>query len=200
MKRTIIFFFLLSGCFILAMGCAPQQASPEVNEENTVSEEPIQEATPEPEVEEPEVEEPEVETEAYVNVEAEVEVAEVEVEVAEEQDESLENILFDFDKSLIRVYYKKLLDDFSGRVSDKSSVEIVISGHADERGSNEYNLALGERRALAVKEYLIILGFSSENIRTRTFGEEFPIAFGKDKSSWNLNRRAETLVLYYSIN
>ena len=67
---------------------------------------------------------------------------------------------------------------------------VIVEGHADERGSREYNLALGERRALAVRDYLISLGVDPAVIQTRSFGEEQPDDMGHDESAWRKNRRA----------
>jgi peptidoglycan-associated lipoprotein len=66
-----------------------------------------------------------------------------------------------------------------------------VEGNCDERGSNEYNLALGERRALAVRAYLVNLGIDAGRIQTKSLGEERPVALGHDESSWQQNRRAE---------
>lgn len=68
---------------------------------------------------------------------------------------------------------------------------VVVEGHGDERGSREYNLGLGERRALAVRDYLISLGVDSSVIYTKTFGEEMPADMGHDEGAWRKNRRAE---------
>lgn len=67
---------------------------------------------------------------------------------------------------------------------------VIVEGHADERGSREYNLALGERRALAVRDYLISLGVDSATIQTKSYGEEMPEDMGHDESAWRKNRRA----------
>jgi len=67
---------------------------------------------------------------------------------------------------------------------------VIVEGHADERGSREYNLALGERRALAVRDYLISLGVDPAVIQTKSYGEEMPENNGHDEASWRMNRRA----------
>jgi len=67
---------------------------------------------------------------------------------------------------------------------------VIVEGHADERGSREYNLALGERRALAVRDYLISLGVNSAAIQTKSYGEEMPENMGHDETAWRANRRA----------
>ncbi len=68
---------------------------------------------------------------------------------------------------------------------------LVVEGHCDERGSNEYNLSLGENRALAVRSYLVNMGISSDRIQTRSYGEEKPAVMGMDESAWGMNRRCE---------
>ncbi len=67
---------------------------------------------------------------------------------------------------------------------------VIVEGHADERGSREYNLALGERRALAVRDYLIVLGVDASVIHTKSLGEEMPDDMGHDEAAWRKNRRA----------
>ncbi len=73
-------------------------------------------------------------------------------------------------------------------------ITVTIEGHADERGTREYNLALGDRRANAAREYLVALGISPQRIRTVTFGKERPACPGSDNSAWKCNRRAVTSV------
>ena len=68
---------------------------------------------------------------------------------------------------------------------------LIIEGHCDERGSNEYNLALGENRALAVRSYLVNMGVAADRIQTVSFGEEKPAVMGMDESAWSMNRRCE---------
>ncbi|MBX9897412.1 MAG: peptidoglycan-associated lipoprotein Pal [Qipengyuania sp.] len=76
-----------------------------------------------------------------------------------------------------------------------SNVNFTVEGHADERGTREYNLALGERRANAAKNYLVSLGIPAERIRTVSYGKERPVALGSDEGSWAQNRRAATVVI-----
>lgn len=75
------------------------------------------------------------------------------------------------------------------------AVTFTIEGHADERGTREYNLALGERRANAAKNYLVSLGIPAERIRTLSYGKERPVAMGSDEGAWAQNRRAATVVV-----
>ena len=71
----------------------------------------------------------------------------------------------------------------------------TVEGHADERGTRDYNLALGERRANAAKNYLVSLGVAADRISTVSYGKERPVALGSDEASWAQNRRAVTVVL-----
>ena len=75
------------------------------------------------------------------------------------------------------------------------NVRITVEGHCDERGTREYNLALGDRRANAAKNYLVARGVDAGRIRTISYGKERPLALGSDESSWAQNRRAVTVVL-----
>ncbi len=108
---------------------------------------------------------------------------------------TIENVLFEFDRSYLRSDFKEQLRKDFADLEDKGQTEVLIAGHADERGSNEYNLALGERRAYAVKRYLVSLGFVSENVRIISYGEEKPLDRGHSETSWEKNRRAESKVL-----
>ncbi len=104
----------------------------------------------------------------------------------------LESVYFDFDRSVIRDDQKPTLrGNSSAIVSNTSWRTVVIEGHCDERGSEEYNLALGERRANAVRRYLIDLGVPASRLRTVSFGEAKPAVRGHDESAWRYNRRSE---------
>ncbi len=104
----------------------------------------------------------------------------------------LKSVYFEFDRFDIREDAKPVLRaNAQGIKSNSRWGSIIIEGHCDERGSEEYNLALGERRANAVKRYLIDLGVASSRLRTVTFGEAKPAVMGHDESAWRYNRRAE---------
>ena len=102
----------------------------------------------------------------------------------------LETIYFDFDRFDIRADARPVLRANAAAVADAAG-RVTIEGHCDERGSAEYNLALGERRANAVKRYLVDLGVSSSKLSTVSFGEERPAVQGHDESAWRYNRRAD---------
>ena len=105
------------------------------------------------------------------------------------QDE-LNKVYFDFDKSIIKPQFAKILDEHAKFLLAHPAYSIMIEGHADERGSMTYNLALGERRALAVKNYLQAKGVQSLQLYTISFGEGKLAALGHDAKSHQLNRRA----------
>jgi peptidoglycan-associated lipoprotein len=100
-------------------------------------------------------------------------------------------IHFDFDKSVIRPDDAGVLDQKVAILRANPNLRIRISGHCDERGSAEYNLALGNRRANASKQYLVSHGVEAARIETVSYGEERPIAQGHDESAWAQNRRDE---------
>ena len=102
----------------------------------------------------------------------------------------LKDIFFDFDKSLIRPDAKKTLDENVRWLKGNPNATITIEGHCDERGTREYNLGLGERRAKATREYLVATGIDAKRIKTISYGKERPFAPGHDESAWKLSRRA----------
>jgi len=104
----------------------------------------------------------------------------------------LETVYFDFDRYEIRSDARTRLRGNADAIKANVSWGVItIEGHCDERGSEEYNLALGERRANAVKRYLVDLGVPSSRLRTVSFGEAKPAVVGHDESAWRYNRRAE---------
>lgn len=104
----------------------------------------------------------------------------------------LKTIYFDFDRATIRDDMKAPLRANADKILEHAAWgEIIIEGHCDERGSEEYNFALGERRAATVKKYLVALGVPAERLETVSFGESQPAVQGHDESAWRYNRRAE---------
>jgi peptidoglycan-associated lipoprotein len=100
-------------------------------------------------------------------------------------------IHFDYDRSDVRSGDQGTLDQKVAILRANPDLRIRISGHCDERGSDEYNLALGNRRANAAKQYLVTQGIDAGRIETVSFGEERPVAMGRDEDSWAQNRRDE---------
>jgi len=105
-------------------------------------------------------------------------------------------VQFAYDSSQVAPAERNKIDAVADALRSDRTAGLIIEGHCDERGSREYNLALGERRGLAVRAYLIGLGVDGTRIQTKSFGEEQPVAFGHDESSWQKNRRA-AFVLFY---
>ena len=100
-------------------------------------------------------------------------------------------IHFDLDKSNIRTEDAGVLDQKVAILQANPDLKIRIGGHCDERGSDEYNLALGNRRAQAAKQYLVSHGIDASRIETQSWGEEKPLVDGHDESAWSQNRRDE---------
>lgn len=100
-------------------------------------------------------------------------------------------IYFAYDSSDLDADSQAIAEAHAGYLSNNPSTKVVLEGHADERGTREYNLALGERRAQSVADVLIALGVSAANIEIVSYGEENPVAEGHDDSAWQLNRRVE---------
>lgn len=100
-------------------------------------------------------------------------------------------IYFDFDRAEIKPEYRQLIQAHAEYLTANSGTRVVLEGHTDERGSREYNMGLGERRANAVRSFFTLQGVSSGQIETVSFGEERPVAMGQNEDSWRLNRRVE---------
>lgn len=98
---------------------------------------------------------------------------------------------FDFDQSDIKSESKTMLRTHASYLSTNSGASVVLEGFADDRGTVEYNLALGERRAVAVRRFLMANGASADQISVVSYGEERPVAFGQNEASWAKNRRVE---------
>lgn len=106
----------------------------------------------------------------------------------------LRDIHFDYDSYAIKVSEMEILSGIIGWLRDHPGTHLLVEGHCDERGSNEYNLALGEQRALAVRQYIIDQGIQSQRIQTISYGEERPIDPGSNEAAWSQNRRAHFLI------
>ena len=100
-------------------------------------------------------------------------------------------IYFDFDSSEVRADFTDIVARHALILANDPAVRVRLEGHADERGSREYNIGLGERRAQSVRRMLMIQGASASQIATVSFGEERPVALGSDEDSWAQNRRVE---------
>ncbi|MDB9752001.1 peptidoglycan-associated lipoprotein Pal [Gammaproteobacteria bacterium] len=106
---------------------------------------------------------------------------------------SVRVIYFEYDSSEIRSEYRSVIENHSEYLSENVGTTVTLEGHADELGSREYNLALGERRAKSIKQQMMLLGVSSSQVRLVSYGEERPEVDGHDEVSWQKNRRVEIL-------
>ena len=104
---------------------------------------------------------------------------------------SKRSVYFDYDSNAVKDEYRGLVTAHSRYLADKRDSRIRIEGNCDERGSREYNLALGQRRAESVKKVMTVLGVSDGRIETTSYGEEKPVAMGHDEAAWAQNRRAD---------
>jgi len=106
----------------------------------------------------------------------------------------LSTVYFGFDSSTLDSATKAQVEANAEYLKANTNVDIQIEGHCDERGGRQYNLALGERRAKAVRDHLVALGVQSKRITTVSYGNERPKAEGNDESSWSQNRRANFVI------
>jgi peptidoglycan-associated lipoprotein len=104
---------------------------------------------------------------------------------------SKRSIYFELDSNVVKEEFKPLVAAHARYLQQNRGQKMAVQGHADERGSREYNLALGQRRADAVKQMMTLLGAQSDQIETVSFGEEKPKSTGHDEASWSENRRAD---------
>jgi peptidoglycan-associated lipoprotein len=186
MKRSFVFVLLLAIGLIL-VGCSQRkvvQPEPALQQQPTV--------TPQKTTERP----AEVKPEEKITEEqlAKIETKEEPTKYIEESG-LFEDIHFDYDMYDIRPDAKPVLQNIASWLIKNKSVKILIEGHCDERGTNEYNLALGDRRAKAARDYLIALGVASNRIEMLSYGEEKPLCIEHTEECWAKNRRAHFVVL-----
>ena len=108
--------------------------------------------------------------------------------------EAGDRVFFDFDKYNLKADARGTLEKQAAWLKKWPAVTITVEGHCDERGTREYNLALGERRANSVKDYLVALGVNPSRIKTISYGKERPVALGSNETAWAQNRRGVTMV------
>ena len=171
MKRYgVLFLVLMLAALMVLPACSKKEAAP-VEEDIT----PAEEVPPPPP--------PPVEEE--------------ELEVIEEEDLEpivLEDIFFDFDKYSIKGEFKAALEANAELLMQRDEAVLVIEGHCDERGTSEYNLALGEKRAKAVMDFYLAYGVGTNRLSMISYGEERPFEYGHGEDAWAMNRRAHMLI------
>jgi peptidoglycan-associated lipoprotein len=104
------------------------------------------------------------------------------------------SVYFGFDSSELAGEAQAILDRQAAFLNVNPTIVVIIEGHADERGTREYNLALGDRRAVAVRDYLLAKGLNAARVRTVSYGKERPAVSGSNEGSWEFNRRAATVL------
>lgn len=172
---------------MMAAGCAKEEVvkkdEPVVQQQTVKQQEPVQPVQP---VEPVKQAEP-----------AKVEPAQQEGGAAKASEAvALETVYFDFDKSDLRQDARDALSKNAEALLKKvADAKVKIEGHCDERGSDEYNLALGERRAKSVAKYLTTLGIKADRISTISYGKEKPAVQGSNEAAWSKNRRAEFVIV-----
>jgi peptidoglycan-associated lipoprotein len=110
------------------------------------------------------------------------------------RDSPLRPLFFELDSSDVSAEGQQVLQANAAVLKKYPGMQVTIEGHCDERGTAEYNLALGERRALAAKNYLVSLGISADKVKTVSYGKEFPFDAGHDDAAWAKNRRAHFVI------
>ncbi len=120
---------------------------------------------------------------------------EPEEEVVEEKEPVvLKDIFFDYDKYDIKGEFKSVLAGNAEILNNNADIDVLIEGHCDERGTSEYNLALGEKRAKAVMDFFIAYGLNANRLSMVSYGEERPFDRGHDEGAWAMNRRAHLVI------
>jgi len=182
MKKTIVFslaFLLLFGFFISCKKKVEETPPP-----------------PPPQVKE----QPKVEKVEAPVVVKEPELTEEEIFMQKSLEElnretNLRMVHFDYDKYFIREDAKSVLEANAAFLKKWRSVKVLIEGHCDERGTEEYNLALGEKRAKSAFDYLVSLGISADRIKTISYGKSQPMDSGSNEIAWQKNRRAQPTII-----
>ena len=111
------------------------------------------------------------------------------------REKPLGTIYFDYDRALVRDDARAVLDGNAAWLKKFRTAKILVEGHCDERGTEEYNLALGEKRAKSAQDYLLSMGIASDRIKIISYGKSQPIDPGHDESAWQMNRRAQFVVI-----
>jgi peptidoglycan-associated lipoprotein len=176
MKKVVVLQWIavVALCSLLTVGCAKKPAGQDVVET------PVETTMP---AEQPSGVDSAGMTEANV-----VEQVPVDLEAVANQ---LQRVYFDFDQFTLSAEARDVLAANAALLQANKALNIRIEGHCDDRGSDEYNLALGERRAVAARDYLVSLGVAADRIVTISYGEEMPLDPANTEAAWAKNRRAE---------
>jgi len=182
-KMGLILLMLLS-LALIAGGCAETKTVTKKEEAPVKEVKPAPEPKPEPRTEVVEPISPAVEGMAREEIETAPAVAV----------QTFADVHFDFDRYDIKPEDRPTLNSLSDWLVSNGSASVLVEGHCDERGTNEYNLALGERRATAIKDYLAASGVDRSRISTISYGEERPLDPGHNEAAWAKNRRGHFVI------
>lgn len=182
MKKVLAIFLLLT---LVGFGCAPKKVAvtgePEQQQTGISLQEPSErDIKPEERITEQQL--------------AKIE-SEDEIKQTKEERGRFNDIYFDFDMYNIRPDAKPVLEEVASWMLKNTNTKLLIEGHCDERGTNEYNLALGDRRGKAARDYLIALGVASQRIEIISYGEEKPTCTDQTEECWAKNRRAHFITI-----
>jgi peptidoglycan-associated lipoprotein len=180
MKKPIIYALAIILVFSFAVACKkkPQEVPPPPPQ--------TQEQPPVEKVEPPVVQAPQL-TEEEIFLQKSLDQI--------NREKPLGTIYFDYDRALVRDDARATLDANAAWLKKFRTAKILVEGHCDERGTEEYNLALGEKRAKAAQDYLLSSGIAADRIKIISYGKSQPINPGHDESAWQMNRRAQFLVI-----
>ena len=179
MKRMIVYALAVALVVTFFAGC--KKKVKEVPPPPQVKEQPRVEKVEEPVVQEP------------VLTEEEIFMSKSLEQINKEQ--PLAMIHFDYDKSFVREDAKPVLDKNAAWLNKFRTVKLFVEGHCDERGTEDYNLALGEKRAKSAFDYLVSLGISADRMKILSYGKSQALTSGHDEASWQKNRRAQFTII-----
>ncbi|MCF8106321.1 MAG: peptidoglycan-associated lipoprotein Pal [Desulfohalobiaceae bacterium] len=186
--KQIILLGMVLAALVLGSGCAKKQVDSQPSD--------LQAETAGEQAGETAMEREAAEEEALSEAEEyrlrQAEAAQREAEAEEESREAMREIIyFAFDSYELSPEAREALKEKAEVLENNPGIDLLIEGHCDERGTEEYNLALGERRARAAYEYLVLLGISPDRLSIISFGEEKPLDPGHTEEAWDKNRRAQ---------
>ena len=180
MKKFLIYTLAIVLVFSVAVSCKkkPKEVPPPPPQQQ---EQPVVEKVEAPVVQEPQLTEEEVFLQKSLD--------------QINREKPLGTIYFDYDRAVVRGDAQAVLDTNAAWLKKFRTAKVLVEGHCDERGTEEYNLALGEKRAKAAQDYLLSLGVASDRIKIISYGKSQPINPGHDEGAWQMNRRAQFLVI-----
>jgi len=180
MKRFLIYTLTIVLVFSLAVSCKkkPKEVPPPPPQQQ---EQPVVEKVEPPVVQEPQLTEEEMFLQKSLD--------------QINREKPLGTVYFDYDRALVREDAKPVLDANASWLKKFRTAKVLVEGHCDERGTEEYNLALGEKRAKSAQDYLLSLGIASDRIKIISYGKSQPIDPGHNEAAWQMNRRAQFVVI-----